>query len=236
MKIGIKYCGGCNSIYDRGKRLKRFQKENPEHEYVSSGTNCDYWMIICGCDRKCVVTDNLYAKRKIVMLADEPGYIAFAKELQEASSEPEDLIRTLHIHDTASLSKLITKDDIETFARITGDNNRLHFDPDTADAAGFDKPIVHGMFLVSLVSTVMGTMLPGAGTVFMSQDMRFMRPAYIGDTVEVTVELCSCEEQEDAYIGVLRGTVRNAAGERLLTGEFRQKMSKKLFKVEQKAQ
>ncbi|WP_077611246.1 hypothetical protein [Clostridium sp. Marseille-P2415] len=55
MVIGIKYCGGCNPVYDRVRRVRRFIEENSLYEYVGISANqpCDYWLVVCGCIRRC---------------------------------------------------------------------------------------------------------------------------------------------------------------------------------------
>lgn len=139
--------------------------------------------------------------------------------------------RILHLQETAAAKRTITKEDTERFARLTGDKSRLHQDRETALKAGFDRPLVHGMFLDSLVSALMGTSLPGSGTVYMEHNTRFIRPVFWGDTLEITVRFVSFEEQESCYLGVFSGTCKNQHGERVLTVRSRQMMMKTLFVV-----
>lgn len=85
--------------------------------------------------------------------------------------------------DQVSVYRKITNDDILRFAEVTGDYNPIH----TESA----KNIVHGAFLNGLVSGLIGTKLPGAGTVVIEQHLTFPKPCYAGDTVEVTVKVLS---------------------------------------------
>ena len=85
------------------------------------------------------------------------------------------------------------------------------------------------MFLDSLVSAVMGTELPGSGTLYMEHTTRFIRPVYQGDYIEITVEFVSYEEQDDCYVGLFCGTVRNQKGERVLITHSSQMMKKQFF-------
>lgn len=241
MVIGIKFCGGCNPVYDRGGRVEKFKKANPEHEYVTSESNavCDLWMVVCGCSRRCAGTDGLKAERGIVLLWDEAGFRRLEQEIREAAQRGRIGCRekrVLHLHEKAVWSRTVTKEDIQRFAELTGDRSKLHLDLSIAAEAGFERPPVHGMFLDSLVSAVMGTELPGSGTLYMEHTARFIRPVYQGDTIEITVEFLSCEERADCYVGMFRGTCRNQKGERVLTAMCSQMMKKSLFAVSEESE
>src|SRR5918996_323450 len=80
-------------------------------------------------------------------------------------------------------SKTITEADLLMFAGVSGDTNPLHLDEDFASRTMFESRIAHGMLTASLVSTVLGTRLPGPGAVYVSQSVRFLAPVRIGDTV-----------------------------------------------------
>ena len=84
---------------------------------------------------------------------------------------------------SAVFSKTITEADLLMFAGVSGDTNPLHLDEDFASRTMFESRIAHGMLTASLVSTVLGTRLPGPGAVYVSQNMRFLAPVRIGDTV-----------------------------------------------------
>ena len=238
MVIGIKYCGGCNPVYDRAKRVGKLKESNPEHEFVTpkGDTVCDYWAVVCGCSRRCAQINHLKARYKVAVVWDEESFLQLEEELKKANGEncscPQEK-RTLHLHETAAEKRTITKEDIELFAKLTGDKSRLHQDKEAALMAGFDRPLAHGMFLDSLVSALMGTSLPGSGTVYMEHNTRFIRPVFSGDTLDITVRFVSFEEQENCYLGVFSGTCKNQHGERVLTVRSRQMMRKTLFVVEE---
>ncbi len=80
-------------------------------------------------------------------------------------------------------SKTITEADLLMFAGVSGDTNPLHLDQDFASRTMFEGRIAHGMLTGSLVSTVLGTKLPGPGAVYVSQQLKFLAPVRIGDTV-----------------------------------------------------
>jgi phosphate acetyltransferase len=93
----------------------------------------------------------------------------------------------LAIGDTAQIARTFTQDDIELFANVSGDVNPAHLDHAYADATSFHGVIAHGMLGGSLFSTVLGTLLPGPGTIYLAQDLRFRRPVKPGDMLTVTV-------------------------------------------------
>jgi 3-hydroxybutyryl-CoA dehydratase len=98
-------------------------------------------------------------------------------------------IEELKVGDTARFSKTISESDVYLFAGITGDLNPAHVNEEYAKGTFFKTRIVHGMLSASFISTVVGTMLPGPGTVYMSQEVRFLAPVKFGDTVTAVVEV-----------------------------------------------
>ena len=95
----------------------------------------------------------------------------------------------LRVGQTAQVSKTITEADVVLFAGITGDLNPVHVDQVAAERSPFGGRIAHGMLTASFISTVLGMRLPGPGTIYLSQSLRFLRPVRIGDTVTARVEV-----------------------------------------------
>ena len=93
----------------------------------------------------------------------------------------------IEIGDEASLSRTLTWRDIELFAAMSGDVNPAHVDAEYAKSDMFHKIIAHGMWGAALISTVLGTELPGPGTIYLSQTLKFRGPIALGDQVTVTV-------------------------------------------------
>lgn len=87
---------------------------------------------------------------------------------------------------SASHSKTVTETDIVLFGAVSGDTNPVHFDEEHAKGTMFRGRIAHGLLSASFLSTVLGTKLPGSGTVFMGLNVRFKAPVRIGDTVTAT--------------------------------------------------
>ena len=97
---------------------------------------------------------------------------------------------------SASLTRTLTERDIELFATMSGDINPAHVDPDFARSDMFHKVIAHGMWGGALISTVLGTELPGPGTIYLDQSLRFLGPIGLGDVVTVTV---TAREKDPAH-------------------------------------
>ena len=98
-------------------------------------------------------------------------------------------IEELQVGDTAKFSKTVSESDVYLFAGVTGDLNPAHVNEAYAKDTFFKTRIVHGMLSASFISTVIGTMLPGPGTVYMRQEVRFLAPVKFGDTVTAIVEV-----------------------------------------------
>ena len=95
----------------------------------------------------------------------------------------------LTIGQTASYSKTIRERDVELFAAVSGDVNPVHLDADYAATTRFGERIAHGMLTGALVSAALAMRLPGPGTVYLGQSLRFRTPVKIGDTVTVELEV-----------------------------------------------
>jgi len=98
-------------------------------------------------------------------------------------------IHELKIGDSAQISKKITESDIELFARATGDFNPIHLDQAYAEKTMFKARIAHGLLSVGFLSAILGNILPGYGTIYLSQEIKFLAPVKIGDTITARVEV-----------------------------------------------
>lgn len=87
------------------------------------------------------------------------------------------------------VSKTISETDVYVFAGISGDFNPMHVNKVAAEGSSFGRQIAHGILVGSLLSNVIGMKLPGPGTIYMEQNMKFLKPVYIGDTVTARVEV-----------------------------------------------
>ena len=102
----------------------------------------------------------------------------------------------LQVGQTASVGKTITDADILMFAAVSTDTNPVHLDAEAAAQSPFKERVAHGMLSAGLISAVLGTRLPGAGTIYMGQTLRFRAPVKIGDTVTATVEVTGLDAEK----------------------------------------
>ena len=123
----------------------------------------------------------------------------------------------IKIGDTASLSKTITEKEVQLFGELTGDFNPVHFDEEFAKTTQFKRRIAHGMLGASLISAVLANQLPGRGTVYLSQTLKFTAPVYLGDTVTVNVTVTNIKEGKP--IVTLETVCTNQTGETVIKGE-----------------
>lgn len=86
-------------------------------------------------------------------------------------------------------AKKITDSDILSFAAVSGDTNPMHLDEDFARGTFFRTRIAHGMLTASFISTIVGTLLPGPGCIYLAQNLKFLAPVRIGDTVTARVSV-----------------------------------------------
>lgn len=102
----------------------------------------------------------------------------------------------LKIGQSAEVTHTITAEDIQTFGDLSGDYNPLHFNDEWAKTTMFEGRIAHGLLSASFISTVIGMKLPGPGTIYLSQSMKFMRPVRIGDTITARVEVAALNDEK----------------------------------------
>lgn len=112
--------------------------------------------------------------------------------------------------------RFISADDVQQFAEVVGDLNPIHLDTEFAEKSFFKKRIVHGAFLVGLLSKVLGMDFPGQGTVYISQNSTFKRPVYVDTTVKVEVKVTQVLAEERRL--VLDTNILNSEGKVCLTG------------------
>lgn len=118
---------------------------------------------------------------------------------------------------SASRTKIITDDDIRGFAHISTDTNPIHLDEDYAKDSIFGERIAHGMLTASLISAVLANDLPGPGTIYLNQTLKFTKPVYIGDTITATCTIKAVKER--SKIITFDTLITNQDGDLVLEGE-----------------
>ena len=117
---------------------------------------------------------------------------------------------------SASYSQTITDADIKSFAGISGDNNPVHMNEEYAAESRFGKRIAHGFISASFFSALFGTRIPGPGCVYVSQNLNFKKPVYIGDTVTASVIVTNIDKDKNR---VFFDTVCKVKGKTVIDGK-----------------
>jgi 3-hydroxybutyryl-CoA dehydratase len=125
-------------------------------------------------------------------------------------------IDELKVGDSAEISKTITETDINDFARVTGDFNPVHLDQAYAEKTIFKGRIAHGLLSVGLLSSILGNILPGHGTIYLSQEVKFLAPVRIGDTITARVEVIELVQEKNR--AKFRTTCMNQDGKIVVDG------------------
>jgi acyl dehydratase len=118
---------------------------------------------------------------------------------------------------TASITKTIGNDEIAAFAAVSGDVNPMHLSAEFARRTRFRRPIAHGMLTASLISAVIGTKLPGPGSIWVSQTLNFRRPVFPGDTITTSATVTAV--RGDQLLVTLKTQCANQDGRVVLDGE-----------------
>ncbi len=126
-------------------------------------------------------------------------------------------IDTIKVGDFAVFTKTVSESDVYMYAGISGDFNPAHINAVEAEKGIFGERIAHGMLTASFISTVLGTSLPGPGTIYLSQELSFKRPVKFGDTIEAKAEVIERIEEKNRI--VLRTTCTNQHGELVIDGK-----------------
>lgn len=126
-------------------------------------------------------------------------------------------IDQLEIGQSASFSKTISESDVHIFAGVTGDFNPAHINEAYAGTTPFKTRIAHGMLSAGLISAVLGTRLPGPGSIYVSQTLKFTAPVYIGDTITATATIKELIPARNRAI--LETVCRNQDNVVVITGE-----------------
>jgi len=125
-------------------------------------------------------------------------------------------IEDMKIGDCASTTKTISESDVYLFAGITGDLNPAHVDNETASKGVFHGRVAHGVLVTGLISAVLGMKLPGCGTIYLGQEVKFTKPVYFGDTITATCTVSATRPEKN--IVNLETVCTNQKGETVIIG------------------
>lgn len=127
-------------------------------------------------------------------------------------------IEKIKVGQSAEFLKLISEEDIKQFARLTGDNNPIHLDDEYAKKTMFKKKIAHGLLTASFISTVIATKLPGQGSIYLDQSLKFLAPVYIGNQIRIFVKVTKKNIEKRI---VTLSTEVYVSEKKIITGEAR---------------
>ncbi|HEU4879577.1 MAG TPA: MaoC family dehydratase [Gemmatimonadaceae bacterium] len=122
----------------------------------------------------------------------------------------------IRVGQSAEYSKVVSDEDVRAFAQITGDFNPVHIDEEAAKKTRFGGRIAHGMLSAGLVSAAIANKLPGAGSIYLGQTLRFTAPVRIGDTITVSLSVLELMSKKRIRLATV---CRNQKGETVLDGE-----------------
>jgi 3-hydroxybutyryl-CoA dehydratase len=126
-------------------------------------------------------------------------------------------ITEIQMGDSAQFSKTVSETDVYLYAGITGDFNPAHVNEAYAEKTFFKTRIAHGMLTAGFISTILGTLLPGPGTIYLKQELKFLAPVRIGDTITARAEVIELLTKKNFVR--LKTTCTNQAGTLVLDGE-----------------
>jgi 3-hydroxybutyryl-CoA dehydratase len=127
------------------------------------------------------------------------------------------IFEDIYMGQIASMSKTVTEADILMLAEVTLDRNPVHLDDAFEKRTRFRGRIAHGVLAIGLISAVMGTQLPGPGTIYLSQQVKFLAPVRPGDTIKAVVEVVALRPEK--RIVTLKTNCYNQDNQAILTGE-----------------
>ena len=126
-------------------------------------------------------------------------------------------IEDIEVGDSAQVVRCATDEDIVAFVESVGDYNPIHADPEYASTTIFKEPIAPGIWTAGLISAVIGTRLPGPGAIYLSQELKFLKPVLFGDVITARAEVVEVMRERNRMR--LRTVCTNQRGDEVLTGE-----------------
>jgi len=151
------------------------------------------------------------------MCEHKKGMNPLEKGMKEMNEEAKKRAELPAVGARATRERTITDADIKRFAEVSGDHNPVHLDEEYAARSPFGRRVAHGFLTGSMISAIIGMDLPGPGSIYLGQTMKFLAPVAIGDTVTVSVEVVAVREEK--RILTLRTDAKNQDGVLVLTGE-----------------
>lgn len=236
MLVGIKYCGGCNSGYDRVRFVERLKAKLPKIDFCSIEKNkrVDYMIVVCGCPKVCANTEGIYSQygyTTIYSLAVKNEVVQAITEAAEKYENEKNDKKRIEIGQNFRSEKTMTEAAGILFSELNEDYNKIYTDNDFAEKAGLSRKLIPGRLVCGYISGVMGTVFPGDGAIPAEEKAAYRENVFIGDTVRFEIKILTCEEETDFYIGTFKAECVNQYKRPVLEYEAKLKMPKKLFEI-----
>jgi 3-hydroxybutyryl-CoA dehydratase len=125
-------------------------------------------------------------------------------------------ILELEVGDFEEITKILEEKDVVLFSEVSGDNNPVHLDEAYASTTRFKHRIVHGHLVASLFSALLGTKLPGQGSIYLGQSIKYLKPVYLNDSIRAVVKVVECDKEKNRV--KLETNAYNQNNEMVITG------------------
>jgi 3-hydroxybutyryl-CoA dehydratase len=135
---------------------------------------------------------------------------------KEVAMQQGKTIQQLSIGQSAEFTKTFTSVEVESFAEVSGDHNPVHLNQEYAALTRFKQRICHGHLVASLFSAILGTDLPGEGSIYLSQTIKYLKPVFLNDTITAKVSVIEKDEERNRV--KLETTAYNQHGDCVITG------------------
>ena len=123
----------------------------------------------------------------------------------------------MEVGQTFELPFQFSQDQVDQFALVTGDDNPLHLDAAYAAGTLFKRPIMHGFLSASVFSRIFGTLFPGEGTIYLSQNLRFLRPMFVEEPYRAVVEVVEADPEK--HLARIQTEIKDNQGKTTISGE-----------------
>lgn len=116
----------------------------------------------------------------------------------------------INIGDKVSVERCFSLQDVKDFAALSGDNNPIHLNEKFAETTVFKKPIVHGFLYGSIISAILANRLPGPGSIYLNQEMKFIAPLYHNEMIKIEVSVEAIKPEKNIYVLSTKGYKNNS--------------------------
>ena len=221
MNIGIKYCGGCNSRYDRAQEVQKLIQKFPQHTFVyatQAAGVCAVWLSVCGCSTCCASTDGLVATKKLFILHTPRNFAEVAAFINQQAAAPETALPAYpQVGDNVTITKTITNTVIAELSGLSNTSEAWQQASGSA-AAGLTNPLIHKLLTDRLLFSLQGKQRLAHQPILLNEQLHFRRPVAAGDAITLVVTLKKIKEMRQCYVWKLAVCCRNQNGAVVVKG------------------